>query len=423
MRHVIAMFSRFAALFGVLVFCVLVGPAAPAQEWTRFRGPNGGGLGEAAALPTSWTEQDYNWRIELPGIGHSSPVLWGKRIFLTSAIEETAERILLCLDADSGKILWQRRYDSTVHPKHLRNSFATPSPTCDEHHAYFVWSTPDAYTLVATDHDGHEKWKIDLGPYAAQHSAGPSPIVYGDLIVLGNDQDAESSLVAFDRMTGDLRWQTPRKTEFVSYATPCVLRREGLPDELIFLSGAHGVSGIDPKSGKTNWELDVFDKRTCASPVIAGGLIWGSCGSGAGGNYVVAVRPGSPDGTVKPQEIWKITDAAPYVPTMVAKGNLVFLWSDKGLVSCYSATTGQPVWKQQRVGSNFSGSPVCVGDHLYCIAENGDVVVIAASEQYEMVSRNPLGEDSRSTPAVAGGRMYLRTYSHLVSIGGKMPQK
>ena len=142
------------------------------------------------------------------------------------------------MNAGDGGILWERRYDSTVHQKHLRNSFATPSPACDEERAYFVWSTPDEYTLVALDHDGNEKWKHDLGPYTSMHSAGPSPIVYHDLLILGNDQDGESSLLAFDRQTGKLRWQTPRQHEFVSYATPCVLAREGQPEELIFLSGA-----------------------------------------------------------------------------------------------------------------------------------------------------------------------------------------
>jgi outer membrane protein assembly factor BamB len=413
--------SRLLPMIGLAAAFALCCSSSTGQEWTRFRGPNGSGLSDAKGIPSSWTDKDYNWRAELPGIGHSSPVLWGDRIFLTSAVDDTAERILLCVAAGDGRILWERRYNSTVHPKHLRNSFATPSPACDEERVYFVWSTPDEYTLLAMDHDGNERWKHDLGPYTSMHSAGPSPIVYQDLLILGNDQDGESSLLAFDRRTGTLRWQTPRKHEFVSYATPLVLARDGLPDELIFLSGAHGVSGIDPKTGKTNWELDVFDKRTCASPVLAGGMIWGSCGSGGGGNYVASVQPGTPDGSIQPREVWKITDSAPYVPTMIGKGDLVFLWSDKGVVSCVQASTGQVLWKQRVVG-NFSGSPVFVDDRLFCIAEDGEVVVLSATDQYELLARNPLGEDSRSTPAVAGGRMYLRTYSHLISLGGKGKQ-
>ncbi len=409
---------RIVSLVIVAALCNAGANSLFAQEWTRYRGPNGTGLADAPNIPSSWTEADYNWKAPLPGVGHSSPVHWGDRIFLTSAVDETAERILLCLSAIDGRILWERHFPSTVHQKHLRNSFATPSATCDAEHAYFVWSTPDEYTLLATDHDGNEKWKLDLGPYTSMHSAGPSPIVYEDLLILGNDQDGESSLLAFDRHTGKERWNIKRTAEAVSYATPCVLSRPGIPDELIFLSGAHGVSGHDPKTGKTNWEIDVFDKRTCASPVLAGGLIWGSCGSGGGGNYVAAVRPGTPDGSIKPQEVWKLTDSAPYVPTMIGKGDLVFLWSDKGVVECVKTSTGEVLWKQ-RVGGNFSGSPICIGDRLFCIAEDGEVVVLSATDQYELLAKNPLGEDSRATPSVAGGRLYLRTYSHLISVGGK----
>ncbi len=393
---------------------------AAAQDWTRFRGPNGAGISDATSIPTEWTDKDYNWKTKLPGIGHSSPVIWGDRIFLTSAIEETCQRIVLCISATDGSILWQKAYDSTVHSKHLRNSFASSTPAVDAEQVYAVWSAPEDYTLVALDHQGNEKWKVNLGPYVSQHSGGTSPIVYEDLVILNNDQDGVSSLVAVERRGGKIRWQTPRRTAVVSYATPCVLAREGQPPQLIFHSEAHGISSVDPKTGKTNWEVRAFDKRTVSSPVLAGGLILGTCGSGFGGNYVAAIRPGSADGKTPPQEAWpKITDAAPYVPTPVAKGDLVFLWGDKGVVSCVKADSGQRVWGPQRVGGNFSGSPVCVNDKLYCIAEDGQVVVIAATAEYQFLGRSPLGEDSRSTPAVSGGRMYLRTYSHLFSVGGK----
>ncbi len=412
--------SVLSPVVACLASAALLASTAAAQDWTRFRGPNGAGVSEATTIPATWTEKDYNWRADLPGIGHSSPVLWGDRIFLTSAMEDSGERIAMCLSTADGRILWERRYKSAVHPKHLRNSFATPSPAADENCAYFAWSTPDEYTLLALDHQGVEKWKLNLGPYVSQHSAGPSPIVYQDMVILGNDQDGESSLVAVDRASGTIRWQTPRNSEFVSYATPCVLKQQGQAEELIFLSGAHGVSGIDPKTGKTNWELDVFDKRTCASPLLVNGLVLGSCGSGAGGNYVAAIRPGTPDHSVAPQEAWRITDSAPYVPTMVANKDLVFLWSDKGVVLCVraGADAGEVLWKQ-RVGGNYSGSPIRVSNRLYAIAEDGEVVVLSASENYELLGRCPLGEDSRSTPTVADGRMYLRTYSHLISLGGK----
>ncbi len=406
----------------LFLFAAHVVSLAAAQEWTRFRGPNGAGIAEPAAIPAQWTEKDYNWKVELPGIGHSSPVLWGDKIFVTSGIEANAARIVSCLKASDGSVLWRREFPSTPHKKHNFNCYASASPAVDENRVYLLWTTPEEYTLMALDHEGKDAWRRSLGPFVSQHSGGSSPVVFEDLVIVNNDQDGASSLIAVDRATGEPRWKTDRRTEAVSYSTPCVYRPDGQPAELLFNSWAHGITSIDPKTGKVNWEAaGVFKLRTVSSPVVAAGLVFGSCGSGGGGNYVVAVRPGNAQGRAA-ELAYKITASAPYVPTSVAKGDLLFLWSDKGIATCIKAATGDKVW-QKRVGGDFFGSPVRVGDRLYAISLDGEVVVLAASENYELLGRNPLGESSRATPAVAGGVMYLRTYSHLVSIGGKKETK
>ncbi len=201
----------------------------------------------------------------------------------------------------------------------------------------------------------------------SQHSCGVSPVVYGDLVVLGNDQGDEnhqgtSSLVAVDRRTGELAWKLDRRTATVAYSTPCVYQPAGGEAELIFNSESHGITSIDPASGRVNWEINVFSKRSVSSPVIAAGLIFGSCGSGGGGNYVVAVRPPADKGA-SPEIAYKLETAAPYVPTPVALDGLLFFWSDNGIVTCLRAATGQTVW-QKRVGGNYHGSPVCAGGRL-----------------------------------------------------------
>ncbi len=406
---------RFASL---LPFCVSVSlwftlPAASAQEWTRFRGPNGSGESGADSIPAAWTTADYNWQVPLPGVGHASPVLWGQRIFLTSAEDSGHRRLLMCLDAADGKLLWQQAFAADTHPLHVQNSFASSSPAVDADHVYVAWGTPTQFRVKALDHQGVEVWTADLGPYVSQHGFGSSPIVYEDMVIIGNDQDDVSSLVALDRHTGAERWRTPRRTAVTAYSTPCVYRPAGGENQLIFNSQAHGISGVDPQSGKTLWEIDVFNKRSVSSPLVVGDLVFGTCGSGGGGNYLVAVRPGK-----QPVVAYKIDKSAPYVPTSVAHGDLLFLWGDAGVVSCVDAPSGNLLW-QKRIGGTFSGSPVRAADRLYCLSTEGDVVVLAAKDQFELVSRQPLGEPSRSTPAIAGGRMYLRTQSHLVSIGGK----
>jgi outer membrane protein assembly factor BamB len=275
-----------------------------------------------------------------------------------------------------------------------------------------AWATPAEFIVAALDHEGHPQWETNLGTYTSQHGFGASPIVYQDLLVIGNDQDGESSLIALQRDTGKVRWRVPRRTDVTAYSTPCVYRTASEQEELVFASKAHGLTGINPATGATNWELDLFDQRTVGSPIVAGSLIISSCGSGGGArNMLIAVKPGP-----KPELVYKIERSAPYVPTSVIKDDLAFLWGDNGVVTCIEAANGKKVW-QKRIGGNFSSSPVRAASKLYCVSADGEVVVLAASRRYELLARNPLGELSRSTPAIAAGRLYLRTQSHLFSIG------
>ncbi len=400
---------------------MILGSSSWAQEWTRFRGPNGTGVSQASSIPVRWTQSDYQWNISLPGKGHSSPVVWGGKVFLVSAEPENAVRHVLCIDASDGKILWQRDYNSTFHQLHPRNTFASSTPAVDEDRVYVAWSTPDHVTLLALDHDGHELWTQDLGTWTSQHGFGTSPILYEDLVILFNSQQVEqldpgqkpgkSQMMALDRETGELRWSQPCISTRVSYSTPCLYQPQQGPTELICCSTGDGIFSLDPRTGKPNWSIRVFEMRTVASPIVVGDLVMASNGAGGfSNNYLVAVRGGA-----KPEEVYRVRKAA-YVATPVACGDLVFTFFDAGFAKCFEASTGREVWNK-RLTSGFSGSPVLVRDKLYCIDDKGDVIVLAASREFQELARNPLGEPSRATPAVSGGRMFLRTESQLFCVG------
>src|SRR5262245_54826805 len=396
-------------------FVFLIGHIAAAQEWTRFRGPNGSGLSTATTMPTRFNENALNWKIRLPGKGHSSPVLWGKRIFLTAGDEKTGKRIVLCVDAD-GKTRWTREFVGTPHRKHEDNSFASATPAVDERHVYVCWGTPKDYLVLALDHDGNEKWRADLGPFQAGHGFGASPIVEDGLVIVPNEQDGKSALVAIDRLTGDVRWKMPRKSRS-SYSTPCVFQPKGGPAQLIFTSYEHGITSVDPKTGRTNWERDVFHKEhiesAIGSPIVHGDLVLGACGWLGVRKEVIAVRAGN-----EAKIVYRLEKSAPLVTTPIVAHGLLCLWSDQGVVTCADAATGKVLW-QERVEGGYYGSPVCAGKHLYCMSREGDLVVLAATDKFEMIGRMSLGEGSHATPAIADGVMYLRTFSHLISIGGK----
>ena len=407
-----------------LVLSSLFALAASGQEWSRFRGPNGTGLSQARPLPASWSEADYNWRVALPGGGHSSPVLWGEKIFLMSADPNNATRHLLCYSASDGAQLWRRDYPSTPHPLHLRNTFASGTAAVDSERVYWAWSTPDKVTFLALDHQGRDVWSLDLGTWTSQHGFGLSPMLFEDLVILSNNQQAEeldsgqkpgeSYLLAVEARTGVERWRTPRTSVRVCYSTPCIFQPEGQPAQLICTSTAEGIYSLNPRTGEENWRVpDVLRMRVVSSPLVTDRLIFGSTGSGGGGNYLVAVRPGDP-----PAKAYEIRNNAPYVPCALAQGDLLFLFNDRGVASCADVETGEIHWRE-RLSDGFSGSPVYGDGKVYTIADDGTVLVLAADREFKLLGENPLGEPTRSTPAIAGNRLYFRTLSHLTSVGGR----
>ncbi len=410
-----------------VIWAILSALVSQGQQWSRFRGPNGQGISDAKTIPVKWTEKDYNWKVKLPGEGHSSPVLWGDKLFVTGGDQQAGHSVLLALSVSDGGVLWQKEYSLSKYRPNKLNSFATATPAVDAENVYVLLTSPEETILAALSHEGTEIWKRTFEGIRCQHGAGSSPIVYDDMVIFTHEhensssKDAKSIWIAVDRKTGETRWTLDRKTgPKTSYSTPCVYTPSIGAPQLIFNSNAHGMTGVDPGTGKVIWEVpSAFPARVVSSPVIADELLIGSCGDGGAGKRLIAIRPGSSDGSIQPEEVYKIESGhRPYVPTSIAKGGLLFTFLDRGNVSCWNSATGRQLWEEKPAG-RFFGSPVWADGKIYCITMDGDVVVIRASETYELLAVNPLGETSHATPAIAGGRMYLRTYSHLFSVGGK----
>jgi outer membrane protein assembly factor BamB len=392
---------------------LMLASLATAQEWPRFRGANGSGV-STAVLPTKWTDKDYRWQVKLPGPGHSSPVLWGERLFVTSA-PDAAKLNVLCLDAPSGRTIWSVDLAAGPPRGHKDNNLASGTPAADARHVYVAWGAAKETVLVALTHDGKEAWRRDFGPYRAGHGFGCSPIVHDGLVIFPCEQDNKDCLVAVESATGKDRWRVPRKSRN-TYATPCVFEPKGRPAELIAVSYEDGITSLDPATGKLNWEKDVFDKRhvegAIASPIVHGDLVLGTAGWLGVRFETIALRPGGKD---KVETTFKVDRGAPLVPTPVAKGELLFLWDDKGVVSCCSAKTGENHWRE-RVDGGFYASPVIAGSHVYCPSREGDLYVLAASKSFDQVARIPLGEGTHATPAIAGNRMFLRTLTRVMCL-------
>lgn len=401
--------------------CALAPATARAQEWTRFRGPNGIGISAAKAIPVTWAESDFRWRVALPGVGHSQPVIWGDRIFLTSASPTSEERLFLCLHKSDGRELWRKTYALPTHRPGSKNaSFANGSPVVDRDGVIACFVSQDHFWVRCFDHAGQELWSRDLGTFTSQHGHGASPIFFENSVIVTNDQRGGSFIVALDRQTGRTLWQTPRRSidNGTTYGTPCLYQRPGGPLELIVTGKAHGLASLDPRTGRVNWEAAVFDKRMCASPIIAGDLVIGSCGQGGGaGNYLAAVRLGGQGDVAQTHLAYTIRRATPYVPTPLYRDGRLYLISDTGIATVLDAPSGREI-ASERLRAEFFASPVMIDGRIYCASTKGELLVLAMGDTIQVLARNPLGEGTHSTPCVDGGRLYQRTFTHLLCLGG-----
>ncbi|MCX7046907.1 MAG: PQQ-binding-like beta-propeller repeat protein [Candidatus Sumerlaeota bacterium] len=356
----------------MIAVIVWLAAGAGAQEWTRFRGPNGSGVGKAENLPVKWTEKDYNWRVTLPGIGHSSPVLWGDRIFITSGDRKTAQRSVLCLKTSDGSVLWQRDYPSKPYSMNDANSYASSTPAVDGEGVYVLFGTPQEVTLLALTHEGKDLWQRNLGPNKGEHGGGTSPIVFEELVILsGCPGDYKCSFLAVNRKTGKTVWEIERHDDAVdyraSYATPFVYQPEGGSPQIVFSDNwSRGLTSVDPKTSQVLWQArNALPGRCVGSPILASGLIVAACGGTEAPVQAVAVAPpalktaeakgadakGAEARIVEAKVAWTCTKATPYVPTPIAKGDLVLSLSATVSTACRARATSSS--SRRRTNSSF----------------------------------------------------------------------
>lgn len=406
--------NRLIPAFVVLLAAGLLPVFSEAENWPRFRGENGSGLSNQAGLPSTWTENDYAWKVELPHVGHSAPIVWEKSLFVTSATEGGGERFLHCLDADSGTQRWQVTVPLGESKKHPKNSWASSTPATDGLRVYVLLADSKKLMATAWDFAGNQIWTRELGDYESEHGLGASPIVQDGLLIIPNDQVGPSSLIALNTETGEVVWNTPRPAGKTGYSTPVIAAGAGSGLQVICSTEASGVTSNDLRTGKLNWQTEKLPMRTVASPIIADGFVFATCGEGGNGKYFAAVKTDSSSETGSRVAFERKT-MLPYVPCLVAKDGLLFLWGDKGIMVCLELPSGKEVWSE-RIDGAFTGSPICIEDRLYCVTETGEVVVLNAGREFRELGRTALGDDCHSTPAVANGHLYLRTFRHVFAI-------
>jgi outer membrane protein assembly factor BamB len=421
------------------------GASARESNWSGWRGPDGTGISEETNLPVEWSStKNIKWKTPVVGRGNSSPIIWGRRIFLTTAIEgpvvsgaKAVKHVMegqefkhpdsvgadhsqtfkvLCLDRDTGKLLWERTaYEGTVYDDHHRKgSYASPTPTTDGVYVYAYFGSEGLYCY---DVDGKQIWKSSLGPIATVGMGpGTSPVLYNDKIILQCDEDSgeRSFIAALDKRTGKELWRTARKVQ-VSWSTP-LLVRTAQRTELI-TSGNELIISYDPSTGKELWRAKGHQSNAIPTPVAGQGLVFVSAGFPAKRTFAITLG-GSGDLTDTKNVVWKYEKGTAYVPSPILYGEYLYLMTDRGILTCLEAKTGAVKYEGGRVPlpATFTASPVAFDGKILLTSEDGDTFVIKAGPAHEVLTTNSVDEPVFASPAISDGMIFIRGEKNLYCI-------
>lgn len=411
--------ERLAPPLLVAGMALCTASVALAQDWTRFRGPNGQGVVADATLPDTFTEADIRWRVPVGGRGHSSPVVFGDALYLTREAAGGGREIV-CFVAETGEERWAYECQFDAYVVHRLNSFASSTPAVDGSGVYVVWASGEDLIALALDSDGELRWRRRLGEFSAQHGSGASPIVHGDSLIVANDNAGESFLMALAVDSGETRWkiERPSAPKRASYATPIVYKPDGAEPYLLFASG-YGLTAVDPETGAVRWEVATgFRARCVGTPSVAGGHVLLSAGTGGSGKEGAVVRlpTGGEDGD-EPDVAYRLRRSIPYVPATLALEDHFYLFADGGIASCLDAMTGDVVWRERLEGTFFS-SPVSDGEVVVIADREGRLWSLAVGASFRLLGDLDLGEPVFATPAIARGALYVRTSESLIRLSG-----
>jgi len=420
---------------------------ASAGNWPQWRGPDGSGISNEKNLPSEWSPtKNIKWKTPIDGRAHSSPIVWGNKVFLTTAVEgpevpganavkhvvEGDKEFLhpdsvganrkhtfkvICLDRDSGKILWQSTaWEGTPYDnRHRKSSYAASTPATDGKLVYAYFGTEGLY---AYDFKGNLAWKAQLGNIATVGmGTGTSPILFDNVVIVQCDEDngVASFIVALDKKTGKEVWKTPRKVQ-VSWSTPLLVRTAKRAE--LIASGTESVIAYDPATGKELWQHKGVESNAIPSPVANNEMVYLVAGFPA--KIAMAIRLGQTgDLTGTPNVPWKYSKGTAYVPSPILYGEYLYLTTDRGILTCIDARTGEVKYEGGRIPipATFTASPVAFEGKILMTSEDGDTFIVKSGPKHEILGTNSIGEPVYASPAIADGRIFIRGEKNLYCIG------
>jgi outer membrane protein assembly factor BamB len=434
------------ALIAAMSVGMLTTASSLAGNWPQWRGPDGSGISNEKNLPAEWSvSKNIKWKTPIEGRGHSSPIVWGKMIFLTTAIEgevvpgaKAAKHMMdnkefihpdsvgankkhtfkvMALNRETGKVLWDVvAFEGTPYDdRHRKSSYAASTPATDGKMVYAFFGSEGLY---AYDYSGKLAWKADLGKMGTVGmGTGTSPIIFENLVIVQCDEEngEASFIIGLDKKTGKEVWRTARKVQ-VSWATP-LLVKTAKRSELI-TSGTESIVSYDPATGKELWTHKGVESNAIPSPVANSEMVYLVAGFPA--KIAMAIRLGaSGDLTGTPNVPWKYTKGTAYVPSPILYGDYLYLTTDRGILTCIDAKTGEVKYEGGRVPvpATFTASPVAFEGKILLTSEDGDTYIVKAGPKHEVIGTNSVGEPVYASPAIADGRIYIRGEKNIYCIG------
>ncbi len=409
-------------------FCFSAAATTQAGNWPQFRGLNAQGHSTETGLPLQWSaNENIAWKEPLPGESWSSPIVWADRVVLTTATEGGTSCRVLALDRKSGKILWDKEvFQQVPRRKEGRNSYATPTPATDGERVYTCFGDG---SFAALDFAGNVLWTNRNYPFYGQHGLATSPILHNGLLIMARDGSSDgedkklgwqtpwdqSYVMALDAKTGKERWKSKRGLSRISHGVPCIWEQGGKAQ--VVTEAGDVVQGFDLKTGERIWSSVVTGEGKVPSAVLGEGLVFTSGGWG-GKESIKAFKLGGQGDLQESNLVWEQKKGMPKVPSMLYAKPHLFAITDGGVAICLKSGTGEAVW-QERVGGNFSASPVAAEGRIYFVGDNGETTVIEAGPGFKVLAKNPLGEKLQASPAISQGQIFIRTEKNLFCIGAK----
>jgi len=410
----------------IAVLGAFAGLAAGA-DWPQFRGPTGQGLVPNGRLPVEWGRtRNIAWKRAIPGAGWSSPVVAGGRVYLTTSLSvqgrPTGDQSLraLALDAKTGELLWDREVflQSGVSAARIsgKSSHANPTPVVDDGRLFVHFGHQGTACL---DLAGNLLWRNTSLTYEPVHGNGGSPALVDGALVFNCDGNDRQFVAALDAGTGKLLWKTDRNAHAsrgFSFCTPLVItvnRRKQ-----VVSPGSDVVAGYDPACGKEIWRVRYVGWSVVPRPVFGHGLLFVCIGSES--PKLLAIRSGGEGDVTDTHVAWTTQKAVPMTPSLLLIGDDLYMVADNGVASCLDAKTGRGHWRE-RLGGNYSASPLVADSKIYFVSEEGACTVVKAGKRFQPVARNDLGERTLASPAAADGGLYLRTERHLYRVQAPEP--